>query len=688
MDVAAEDDELVAGEPAHDVAGPHCGLEALCEREEDLVAAGVPERVVDQLEVVEVDEEDREIGALLHRDEQFAFELVVEQGAVAEAGERVVVGEPVELGLCGLAVRDVGERADHHRRVVLPGAGQEPRAEREPLAPTVPVGHADDHVVLGVAGRRGLHVGEHLRRQRVAVGVDGDGSPGEDLVAVARGETFAEDPAGRFVVRGDLARLVEEHDALAQRRHDRLVALLRRAAACFRLARIGELGADHDPTRRLGVVVDEGVDRHHHVDRRPVLSAVTALPPLEHRRAVGPVGGDHRGDGVADHLLLRPPVDRFGRLVPTLDLAVGVDTDDRVGHVGDEARPVAVGSFGRSTLRDVAHDDLEGRSAAPAGPDARDLHDGDTPVEGDDAGFAVFEELAVLGELRDAVEGADDVARVHEVGDRSPVVLFHRPRAHQPDRSSVAVDEPAVLVDDHDVGGDLGEEPVTVDQIPELALELLLGGHVDHHAGVEVLVGGEGLVQMVVERGHRGRPDHHAVLEPVGSDDHRFQVEVSRWRTQPERGEDRGEQRFGEDLTAGVAALFVVGVVDSGDVVPHPEAADAGLEPEEDLDRVGPEHGVGGLVVDPRDRLEALGGEIDVRRDLDGLTCEVGGAPLDLVEGDAAASAVGASRASHRLRYRRPSRESLACGQVRQQVRAEGPEVALSPPVRPARRPN
>ena len=170
------------------------------------------------------------------------------------------------------------------------------------------------------------------------------------------------------------------------------------------------------------------------------------------------------------------------------------------------------------------------------------------PVERDDADLAVLEELAVLGELRDAVERADDVARVDEVGHRPSVVLLHRVGADQADGGTVAVDEPAVLVHDDHVGGDLGQQPVAVDQVAELALELLLRGHVDDHAGVDVLSDRERFDQSLVERRHRRRPDHDAVLEAVGTDDDGLEVEVGQRGAAPERGQDRGEQRLAEVL--------------------------------------------------------------------------------------------------------------------------------------------
>ena len=164
-------------------------------------------------------------------------------------------------------------------------------------------------------------------------------------------EAVAEDAGGGLVVGRDLAVLVEEHDPLAERGHHGLVALLGGPAAGLGLAGIGELGAHHHPARRLGVVVDEGVDRHQDVDLGAVLAAVGALAALEHGGAVGAVGGHHGGDGQARDLLLGPAVECAGGLVPALDPAVGVDTDDGVGDVGHQAGPVPVGGLGGAAAR-------------------------------------------------------------------------------------------------------------------------------------------------------------------------------------------------------------------------------------------------------------------------------------------------------------------------------------------------
>ncbi len=57
-EVLEEDRELVAGEAGHGIAGANDLAQALADRDEDLVADLVAGRVVDELEVVDVDEQE------------------------------------------------------------------------------------------------------------------------------------------------------------------------------------------------------------------------------------------------------------------------------------------------------------------------------------------------------------------------------------------------------------------------------------------------------------------------------------------------------------------------------------------------------------------------------------------------------------------------------------------------------
>ena len=84
MDVLLEHDELVAAEPRHEILGPQHLAQPLGDRAQQLVAAGMAERVVDLLELVEVDEQQRRqlFGALLDR--QQASDLVAEIDPVGQ----------------------------------------------------------------------------------------------------------------------------------------------------------------------------------------------------------------------------------------------------------------------------------------------------------------------------------------------------------------------------------------------------------------------------------------------------------------------------------------------------------------------------------------------------------------------------------------------------------------------------
>ena len=84
--------------------------EALGDRDEQLVAGGVAEAVVDRLEVVEVDEQHREVAvACAPTRAERVLDAVAEQRLVGEAGERVVERLVGELVLEPLALGDVAE---------------------------------------------------------------------------------------------------------------------------------------------------------------------------------------------------------------------------------------------------------------------------------------------------------------------------------------------------------------------------------------------------------------------------------------------------------------------------------------------------------------------------------------------------------------------------------------------------
>ena len=82
--------ELVAAEPRDRVAGAHHGGEPLGQLDQQLVPEVVPERVVDLLELVQVQHQDDRLGARARRRGEGLPGPVHEQGAVGQPGERVV----------------------------------------------------------------------------------------------------------------------------------------------------------------------------------------------------------------------------------------------------------------------------------------------------------------------------------------------------------------------------------------------------------------------------------------------------------------------------------------------------------------------------------------------------------------------------------------------------------------------
>ena len=106
LDRGLDDGELVAAEPGDEIAGPDAFLEARGHRFEQLVADHVSERIVDALELVDVDIEHRQmlscndVGELL-------LEPFVEQRAVRQVGQRVVMRKMPDLLLGAHALGDV-----------------------------------------------------------------------------------------------------------------------------------------------------------------------------------------------------------------------------------------------------------------------------------------------------------------------------------------------------------------------------------------------------------------------------------------------------------------------------------------------------------------------------------------------------------------------------------------------------
>ena len=90
-----------------------------CHRLEQRIADVVPKGVVDDLESVEVEEQDRHQAINALGVGQRLLQSFEQQHAVGQAGEHVVVGKVTQSLLRLLALGDVLDDGDEHRRVFL-----------------------------------------------------------------------------------------------------------------------------------------------------------------------------------------------------------------------------------------------------------------------------------------------------------------------------------------------------------------------------------------------------------------------------------------------------------------------------------------------------------------------------------------------------------------------------------------
>ena len=112
--VGEQHDELVAAEARQVVAGAQALLQAPADLHQHAVAGLVAEAVVDQLEAVEVDEQQRGLARTgLAELLQGLLQQLVQAQAVGQAGQRIVAGGVAQLLFHRLARADVALRAGH-----------------------------------------------------------------------------------------------------------------------------------------------------------------------------------------------------------------------------------------------------------------------------------------------------------------------------------------------------------------------------------------------------------------------------------------------------------------------------------------------------------------------------------------------------------------------------------------------
>ena len=104
--------ELVAAQPRDRIGAAHAMAESLRHLGEQQVAGLVAERVVDQLEVVEVEEDDRQLLRVRVLCEQAARQLLQKALAVQQPGQLIVLRHVEDAALRPLLVGDVLEDGD------------------------------------------------------------------------------------------------------------------------------------------------------------------------------------------------------------------------------------------------------------------------------------------------------------------------------------------------------------------------------------------------------------------------------------------------------------------------------------------------------------------------------------------------------------------------------------------------
>ena len=402
-DVAAHDDELVAGDAPDAV---HCARRALQspgDFRQDLVTTGMAEGVVHELEPVDVDEQHGGVRLHAATARERVLQAVDENHAVAQARE-LVVGCAVAQLLLGLDhLGHVGERADRARGRARHGR-QRPAAQREPALRVV--GHEPDEHVLHrlVAGQRagdGM-VGE---RNRPPVGADDAVGPGDavDQSAADLGVEREDAARGRVGVDDDPVR-VGNDDALVHRLDDRAVKLLDRAALVLGAPAFGRVRAHDDEARPVPTLVEDV--RHRRADDHEVaVEAPVHRLDVAHR-CLSEAGRqpDEIVQRRADGDVARDAVDQCRGAVPALDPTARVDADDRVRDVLDEVRLIPQRGLGALAVGEVAQDHLVRVLAFPTGQHAHGFDQPRRSVEPHQRCLGRIRDGGAFGELPDAFE--------------------------------------------------------------------------------------------------------------------------------------------------------------------------------------------------------------------------------------------------------------------------------------------
>jgi hypothetical protein len=128
---ADHDRELIAAQAGHKAGPRERGAQMAGDGAEHLIAAGMAERIVDLLELVDVDHQQRHLALLRGGGGEPGGQILVQRIAIGEPGQGVVLGEIADSLRFALAHRDVPQH-----RPILEAVGARPAEDlqREGLA--------------------------------------------------------------------------------------------------------------------------------------------------------------------------------------------------------------------------------------------------------------------------------------------------------------------------------------------------------------------------------------------------------------------------------------------------------------------------------------------------------------------------------------------------------------------------
>ena len=113
-----DQEELVAADAAENIGGADIRRDPLRHLHQQRVADGVRIIVVDVLEIVDVEKRQAQTAATVSALRQQLLDVLLDQGAVRQAGQVVEIGAPRQLDL-GLLALGVVDRGRHQHGTVM-----------------------------------------------------------------------------------------------------------------------------------------------------------------------------------------------------------------------------------------------------------------------------------------------------------------------------------------------------------------------------------------------------------------------------------------------------------------------------------------------------------------------------------------------------------------------------------------